>query len=101
MNADLGVEKKHHILTNSLERNSTGRRQISTNSLERKRPFICNVGSINSSVNLPPMVPVTCNLVQTIGPVIHPNQSVSLGVNQQSILTSNNKTANEALTNDS
>ncbi|KOX72079.1 Focal adhesion kinase 1 [Melipona quadrifasciata] len=74
------LERRHHIVTNSLERNSTTRRQMTTNSLERKRPSLsCNISPMNNSVNLPPMVPVTCNLVQTVGPVIHPSQTVTTG----------------------
>ena len=53
---------------------------------------------MNNSVNLPPMVPVTCNLVQTVGPVIHPSQTVTTGINQQSAFGSNNKTTNETTT---
>lgn len=73
---------------------------MTTNSLERKRPSLsCNISPMNNSVNLPPMVPVTCNLVQTVGPVIHPSQTVTTGINQQSVFT-NNKT-NENATTDS
>nr|XP_031829306.1 focal adhesion kinase 1 isoform X3 [Nomia melanderi] len=94
------LERRHHIVTNSLERNSTTRRQMATNSLERKRPSLsCNISPMNNSVNLPPMVPVTCNLVQTVGPVIHPSQTVSTGISQQ--FAPNNKTANETATSDS
>ncbi|KAK9307884.1 hypothetical protein QLX08_001945 [Tetragonisca angustula] len=93
------LERRHHIVTNSLERNSTTRRQMTTNSLERKRPSLsCNISPMNNSVNLPPMVPVTCNLVQTVGPVIHPSQTVTTGINQQSAFGSNNKTTNETTT---
>ncbi|XP_043529651.1 uncharacterized protein LOC122539094 isoform X2 [Frieseomelitta varia] len=93
------LERRHHIVTNSLERNSTTRRQMTTNSLERKRPSLsCNISPMNNSVNLPPMVPVTCNLVQTVGPVIHPSQTVTTGINQQSVFASNNKTTNETTT---
>lgn len=60
----------------------------------------CNISPMNNSVNLPPMVPVTCNLVQTVGPVIHPSQTVTTGINQQSVFTTNNKT-NENATTDS
>lgn len=89
-------------MTNSLERNSTTRRQMATNSLERKRPSLsCNISPMNNSVNLPPMVPVSCNLVQTVGPVIHPSQTVSTGISQQSVFAANNKTANETATSDS
>ncbi|CAL7934600.1 unnamed protein product [Xylocopa violacea] len=96
------LERRHHIVTNSLERNSTTRRQMATNSLERKRPSLsCNISPMNNSVNLPPMVPVTCNLVQTVGPVIHPSQTVTTGINQQSVFASNNKTTNESATTDS
>lgn len=74
---------------------------MTTNSLERKRPSLsCNISPMNNSVNLPPMVPVTCNLVQTVGPVIHPSQTVTTGINQQSVFTTNNKT-NENATTDS
>ncbi|XP_078037265.1 protein tyrosine kinase 2 Fak isoform X3 [Augochlora pura] len=94
------LERRHHIVTNSLERNSTTRRQMATNSLERKRPSLsCNISPMNNSVNLPPMVPVTCNLVQTVGPVIHPSQTVSTGISQQ--FAPNNKTVNETATSDS
>lgn len=72
---------------------------MTTNSLERKRPSLsCNISPMNNSVNLPPMVPVTCNLVQTVGPVIHPSQTVTTGINQQSVFASNNKTTNETTT---
>ncbi|KAI4500693.1 hypothetical protein M0802_004285 [Mischocyttarus mexicanus] len=95
------LERRHHIVTNSLERNSTSRRQMATNSLERKRPSLsCNMGPMNNSVNLPPIVPVTCNLVQTVGPVIHPSQTVAMGVSQQSVFTAN-KSSNETPTSDS
>ncbi|XP_076296807.1 protein tyrosine kinase 2 Fak isoform X3 [Lasioglossum baleicum] len=94
------LERRHHIVTNSLERNSTTRRQMATNSLERKRPSLsCNISPMNNSVNLPPMVPVTCNLVQTVGPVIHPSQTISTGISQQ--FSPNNKTVNETATSDS
>ncbi|XP_076672021.1 protein tyrosine kinase 2 Fak isoform X2 [Andrena cerasifolii] len=96
------LERRHHIVTNSLERNSTTRRQMATNSLERKRPSLsCNISPMNNSMNLPPMVPVTCNLVQTVGPVIHPSQTVTTGISQQSVFATNNKTANETVTSDS
>lgn len=96
------LERRHNIVTNSLERNSTARRQMVTNSLERKRPSLtCSPGPMNNSVNLPPMVPVTCNLVQTVSPVIHPSQSVSTGVNQQTVFTTNSKTTCETPINDS
>ncbi|XP_076629030.1 protein tyrosine kinase 2 Fak isoform X3 [Colletes latitarsis] len=96
------LERRHPIVTNSLERNSTTRRQMATNSLERKRPSLsCNISPMNNSVNLPPMVPVTCNLVQTVGPVIHPSQTVATGISQQSVFGSNNKTPNETATSDS
>ncbi|XP_053980275.1 focal adhesion kinase 1 isoform X5 [Hylaeus volcanicus] len=96
------LERRHHIVTNSLERNSTTRRQMATNSLERKRPSLsCNISPMNNSVNLPPMVPVTCNLVQTVGPVIHPSQTIATGINQQSVFSTNNKTPNETATSDS
>lgn len=89
-------------MTNSLERNSTTRRQIATSSLERKRSSLtCNVGPMNNSVNLPPMVPVTCNLVQTVSPVIHPSQSVASGVNQHTMFTVSSKAVNETPLNDS
>ncbi|XP_035731447.1 focal adhesion kinase 1-like isoform X1 [Vespa mandarinia] len=95
------LERRHHIVTNSLERNSTSRRQMATNSLERKRPSLsCNMGPMNNSVNLPPIVPVACNLVQTVGPVIHPSQSVAMSVSQQSVFTAN-KSSNETPTSDS
>lgn len=75
---------------------------MTTNSLERKRPSLSgNISPMNNSVNLPPMVPVTCNLVQTVGPVIHPSQTVTTGINQQSVFAPNNKTANESATTDS
>ncbi|XP_014476584.1 PREDICTED: focal adhesion kinase 1 isoform X5 [Dinoponera quadriceps] len=97
------LERRHNIVTNSLERNSTARRQIATNSLERKRPSLtCNVGPMNNSVNLPPMVPVTCNLVQTASPVIHPSQSVTTGVSsQQTVFATNSKATNKTPINDS
>lgn len=101
LNAGSSLERRHNIVTNSLERNSTARRQMATNSLERKRPSLtCNTGPINNSVNLLPMVPVTCNLVQTVSPVIHPSQSVTTGVNQQ-IFTANSKPTSETSINDS
>lgn len=75
---------------------------MATNSLERKRPSLsCNISPMNNSVNLPPMIPVTCNLVQTVGPVVHPSQTVTTGINQQSGFASNNKPANETATTDS
>ncbi|XP_020291296.1 focal adhesion kinase 1 isoform X2 [Pseudomyrmex gracilis] len=97
------LERRHNMVTNSLERNSTARRQMVTNSLERKRPSLtCSPGPMNNSVNLPPMVPVTCNLVQTASPVIHPSQSVSTGVNQQTVFATNSKaTCETPTTNDS
>ncbi|XP_036147458.1 uncharacterized protein LOC105833444 isoform X3 [Monomorium pharaonis] len=101
LNSSSSLERKHNIVTNSLERNSTARRQIATNSLERKKPSLtCNAGPINNSVNLLPMVPVTCNLVQTASPVIHPSQSVTTGVNQM-VFTANNKVTSETSINDS
>ncbi|XP_019888475.2 focal adhesion kinase 1 isoform X3 [Ooceraea biroi] len=102
VNSSSSLERKHNMVTNSLERNSTTRRQMATNSLERKRPSLtCNAGPMNNSVNLPPMVPVSCNLVQTASPVIHPSQSVTTGVNQQAVFAANSKTANETPINDS
>ncbi|XP_076239601.1 protein tyrosine kinase 2 Fak isoform X2 [Calliopsis andreniformis] len=96
------LERRHHIVTNSLERNSTTRRQMSTNSLERKRPSLsCNISPMNTSVNLPPMVPVTCNLVQTVAPVIHPSQTVTTGISQQAVFAVNNKATTETATSDS
>ncbi|XP_023318899.1 focal adhesion kinase 1 isoform X3 [Trichogramma pretiosum] len=59
--------ERRHQLVNSLERNSTARRQRSTSSLERKRPSLSCAGS---SMNLPP-VPVACSIVQTKTPIIH------------------------------
>ncbi|XP_032686536.1 uncharacterized protein LOC116851338 isoform X3 [Odontomachus brunneus] len=101
VNSGSSLERRHNIVTNSLERNSTARRQIATNSLERKRPSLtCNMGPMNNSVNLPPMVPVTCNLVQTVSPVIHPSQSVTTGVSQQ-VFAANSKATNETPINDS
>ncbi|XP_011647332.1 uncharacterized protein LOC105433628 [Pogonomyrmex barbatus] len=101
-NSSSSLERRHNIVTNSLERNSTTRKQIATNSLERKRPSLtCNIGPTNNSVNLMPMVPVTCNLVQTVSPVIHPSQSITTGVNQQMVFTANSKATNETSINDS
>lgn len=101
VNSGSSLERRHNIVTNSLERNSTARRQIATNSLERKRPSLtCNMGPMNNSVNLPPMVPVSCNLVQTASPVIHPSQSVTTGVSQQ-VFAANSKATNETPINDS
>ncbi|XP_015607197.1 uncharacterized protein LOC107273475 isoform X3 [Cephus cinctus] len=95
------LERRHHMVTNSLERNSTARRQMATNSLERKRPSLsCNMGSAGNPANLPPIVPVSCNLVQTITPVINPSQSVSPDVSQSSAFAMNNK-GNETPPNDS
>lgn len=75
---------------------------MATNSLERKRPSLsCNMGPMNNSVNLPPIVPVTCNLVQTVGPVIHPSQSVAMGVSQQQSVFTANKSSNETPASDS
>ena len=75
---------------------------MATNSLERKRPSLaCNVGPINNSVNCLPMVPVTYNLVQTASPVIHPTQSITTGVNQQTVFTTNSKVTSETSINDS
>ncbi|XP_011690987.1 PREDICTED: focal adhesion kinase 1 [Wasmannia auropunctata] len=102
LNSGSSLERRHNIVTNSLERNSTARRQMATNSLERKRPSLtCNAGPMNNSINCLPMVPVTCNLVQTASPVIHPSQSVTTGVNQQTVFTANSKVANETSVNDS
>lgn len=102
LNSGSSIERRHNIVTNSLERNSTARRQMATNSLERKRPSLtCNAGPMNNSVNCLPMVPVTCNLVQTVSPVIHPSQSVTTGVNQQTVFTGNSKVTNETSINDS
>lgn len=101
LNSGSSLERRHNIVTNSLERNSTSRRQMTTNSLERKRPSLtCNTGPMNNSVNLLPMVPVTCNLVQTVSPVIHPSQSVTTGVTQ-TVFTANNKATSETSLNDS
>ncbi|XP_018372862.1 PREDICTED: focal adhesion kinase 1 isoform X1 [Trachymyrmex cornetzi] len=100
-NSGNSLERRHNTVTNSLERNSTARRQMATNSLERKRPSLaCNVGPINS-VNCLPMVPVTYNLVQTASPVIHPTQSITTGVNQQTVFTTNSKVTSETSINDS
>ncbi|KAL6447379.1 hypothetical protein ACFW04_001532 [Cataglyphis niger] len=103
LNSGSSLERRHNIVTNSLERNSTTRRQMATNSLERKRPSLtCNAGPMNNSVNLPPMVSVACNLVQTINPVIHPSQSITAGVNQQTVFATNSKTTtSETPINDS
>lgn len=101
VNSGSSLERRHNIVTNSLERNSTARRQMTTSSLERKRPsLVCNVGPMNNSVNLPPMVPVTCNLVQTVSPIIHPSQSITTGVNQ-TVFAANNKVASDTPINDS
>ncbi|EGI67695.1 Focal adhesion kinase 1 [Acromyrmex echinatior] len=101
-NSGNSLERRHNTVTNSLERNSTARRQMATNSLERKRPSLaCNVGPINNSVNCLPMVPVTYNLVQTASPVIHPSQSITTGVNQQTVFTTNSKVTSETSINDS
>jgi len=56
---------------------------------------------MNNSVTCLPMVPVTCNLVQTVSPVIHPSQSVTTGVNQQTVFTVNSKITSETSINDS
>ncbi|KMR04988.1 focal adhesion kinase 1 [Lasius niger] len=102
LNSGSSLERRHNIVTNSLERNSTARRQMATNSLERKRPSLtCNAGPMNNSVNLPPMVPVACNLVQTVSPVIHPSQSVTASVNQQTVFAANSKATSETPINDS
>ncbi|KAG5319541.1 FAK1 kinase, partial [Pseudoatta argentina] len=101
-NSGNSLERRHNTITNSLERNSTARRQMATNSLERKRPSLaCNVGPINNSVNCLPTVPVTYNLVQTASPVIHPSQSITTGVNQQTVFTTNSKVTSETSINDS
>ncbi|KYQ47664.1 Focal adhesion kinase 1 [Trachymyrmex zeteki] len=101
-NSGNSLERRHNTVTNSLERNSTARRQMATNSLERKRPSLaCNVGPTNNSVNCLPMVPVTYNLVQTTSPVIHPSQSITTGVNQQTVFTANSKVTSETSINDS
>ncbi|XP_066593814.1 uncharacterized protein Fak isoform X2 [Prorops nasuta] len=95
------LERRRPIVTNSLERNSTARRQVATNSLERKRPTLsCNSSSLNNSVNLPPMVPVTCNIVQTVGP-IHSVQSVNTSVAPQSVFSTNVKASKDTAANDS
>jgi hypothetical protein len=76
-NSISSLERRHRMMTNSLERNSTARRQMATNSLERKRPSIPGSGTPHNSISLPPMVPVSCNLVQTTVPIIHPNQMIT------------------------
>ncbi|KYM92673.1 Focal adhesion kinase 1 [Atta colombica] len=100
-NSGNSLERRHNTVTNSLERNSTARRQITTNSLERKRPSLaCNVGPMNNSVNCLSMVPVTYNLVQT-NPIIQPSQSITTDVNQQTVFTTNSKVTSETSINDS
>ncbi|XP_032454828.1 focal adhesion kinase 1 isoform X9 [Nasonia vitripennis] len=91
------LERRHHMV-NSLERNSTTRRQMATNSLERKRPSLsCNSGN---SMNLPPVVPVTCSIVQTKTPIIHQHQtSMATDISQSSVF--NNKLGKEVQSNDS
>ncbi|XP_029165968.1 uncharacterized protein LOC114936820 isoform X3 [Nylanderia fulva] len=102
LNSGSSLERRHNIVTNSLERNSTARRQMATNSLERKRPSLtCNAGPMNNSVNLPPMMPVACSLVQTVSPIIHPNQSVTASINQQTVFATNSKATSETPINDS
>lgn len=92
LNVVSSLERRHHMVTNSLERNSTTRRQMATNSLERKRPSL-SIGTGNS-VNLPPMVPVSCNIVQTKAPIIHPSTTISSEIAQS--VFANNKVVNES-----
>ncbi|XP_018403601.1 PREDICTED: focal adhesion kinase 1 [Cyphomyrmex costatus] len=100
-NSGNSLERRHNTVTNSLERNSTTRRQMATNSLERKRPSLTyNAGPINNAVNCLPMVPVTYNLVQAASPV-HPSQSTTTGANQQTVFTTNSKVTSETSINDS
>ncbi|XP_033226318.1 focal adhesion kinase 1 isoform X1 [Belonocnema kinseyi] len=86
------LERRHHMVTNSLERNSTARRQMATNSLERKRPSL-SIGTGNS-VHLPPMVPVSCNIVQTKAPIIQPNATIPSEIAQS--VFGNNKILSES-----
>ncbi|XP_046474625.1 focal adhesion kinase 1 isoform X7 [Neodiprion pinetum] len=102
------IERRHHMVTNSLERNSTARRQMATNSLERKRPSLsCNMGIPGNLANLPPLVPVSCSIVQSATPVIHPSHVGGTAVaNQSSSMfavhnETYNETSNETLPNDS
>lgn len=96
------LERRHRIVTNSLERNASGRKQIGTNSLERRRPSIPCSGSPHNSISLPPMVPVSCNLVQTTAPIIHSNQMITKDLTQaSSIYTNNGKMLNDLPPNDS
>ena len=90
--------ERRHQMVNSLERNSTTRRQMATNSLERKRPSLsCNTGN---AMNLPPVVPVTCSIVQTKTPIIHQHQSsLAADISQSSIFS--NKIGKELQSNDS
>lgn len=75
---------------------------MATNSLERKRPSLsCNISPMNNSANPSPMVPVTCNLVQTAAPIVHPSQTVATGINQQQVFSPNNKATSESPTTDS
>ncbi|XP_058790088.1 focal adhesion kinase 1 [Phymastichus coffea] len=82
------LERRHHMV-NSLERNSTTRRQMTTSSLERKRPSL-SYGTGNS-INLPPVVPVTCSIIQTKTPIIHQQHQTSLSsdIGQNSIFKNN------------
>ncbi|XP_014212063.1 focal adhesion kinase 1 [Copidosoma floridanum] len=91
------LERRHHMV-NSLERNSTTRRQMVTNSLERKRPSLSS-SPCGNLMNLPP-VPVTCSIVQTKAPIIHQHQSsLSTDITQSSMF--NNKIGKELQSNDS
>ncbi|XP_053593208.1 uncharacterized protein LOC103577529 [Microplitis demolitor] len=105
------LERRHRMVTNSLERNSTAtRKQITTNSLERKRPSIptmstsmCTTSSsTHNSVSLPPIpVPVSCNVVQTTAPIIHPNQMLTMDISQSPKFTNNSNDLAETQANDS
>ncbi|XP_048506565.1 focal adhesion kinase 1 isoform X4 [Athalia rosae] len=98
------LERRDQMVTNSLERNSTARRQMATNSLERKRPSLsCNKGPSSNPANRPPPVPVSCNIVQSITPVIHPGHvgTTNIASQNSSVFTAKSKTANETPPNDS
>lgn len=107
------LERRHRMVTNSLERNSTAaRKQITTNSLERKRPSmptmsasICTGSSSpHNSVSLPPIpvpVPVSCNVVQTTAPIIHPNQMITMDISQSAKFTNNTNDLTATQVNDS
>ncbi|XP_012286001.1 focal adhesion kinase 1 isoform X2 [Orussus abietinus] len=101
INVISNVDKRHHMVTNSLERNSTTRRQMATNSLERKRPTLsCSVGSAGNATNLPPIGPISCSAAQPVGPIVHPSHS-TVSDEDESLIFPTSKLYNEMSSNDS